>query len=358
MGMSLKERNPAFDIVKALMMLWVIWGHLGLYNVVSPETSVYMLNAKIGVNMPVFFVIGGLLAASTFKSADWSKLIARTVSFMWPQVAMATLYGVLIALLGEIGAFSWVMGMWFLHTYAIIYIMSAIVFRCENTDMKRWMLFLFLYAAMLFWPSRFRVSWFAQVIHMFPYFVFGLMCLRKKTLYRDWRVGWSCGVLFLVSVLLQGDSVVNGMSFWGVNAHWKVVLFDRHQLLTFFARTGVGICGSIFVLFIVSSLISVMPSLSFLSQFGLTSLGVYVIHEYPLNILGRHLSLLPLPSWSRWFAAIGIFLLCHFVVAMLKRYLITRFAFFGNEEMLADGLRRVSVLWKGGRTRFTLRKDM
>lgn len=82
MSIPLKERNPVFDVVKALMMLWVIWGHLSLYNVIEPVTSAYMLNAKIGVNMPVFFVIGGLLAASTFEKADWSKLIARTVSFM------------------------------------------------------------------------------------------------------------------------------------------------------------------------------------------------------------------------------------------------------------------------------------
>lgn len=168
MATRLIERNPAFDIVKALMMLWVIWGHLSLYNVTEPVTSVYMLNAKIGVNMPVFFVIGGFLAASTFATADWGKLLARTISFMWPQVVVAILYGAVVALTGGRGAFSWVMRMWFLHTYAIIYILSAIVFRYADTDKKRWMLFLFLYAAMLFWPCRFCIGWFGQVIHMFP----------------------------------------------------------------------------------------------------------------------------------------------------------------------------------------------
>ena len=185
-----------------------------------------MLNAKIGVNMPVFFVIGGLFAASTFATADWSKLIARTISFVWPQVVVAILYGAGVALVGGSGAFSWVMGMWFLHTYAIIYILSAIVCRCADTDKKRWMLFLFLYAAMLFCPSRFRINWFAQVIHMFPYFVFGLMVLKKKALYVDWRIGCLCGAAYLLAVFLQGDSNANGMNFWKVNAHWKVVLFS------------------------------------------------------------------------------------------------------------------------------------
>lgn len=338
----LKERNPVFDVVKALMMLWVIWGHLSLYNVIEPVTSVYMLNAKIGINMPVFFVIGGLLAASTFERANWSKLIARTISFMWPQVAVAILYGVGIALAGGDGAFSWVMRMWFLRAYAIVYILSAIVFRCADTDKKRWLIFLILYVAMLFWPSRFRIGLFAQVIHMFPYFVFGLMCLRKKALSLDWRVGCSCGMLFLAAVFLQGDSGVNGMNFWKVNAHWKVVLFNRHELFTFFARTVVGVCGSIFALFAVGSLMRVMPSLSWLSKFGMTSLGIYVIHEYPLYVAGSCLPILPLPSWSRWIVALVVFLMCHFVVVVVKRFSITRFAFFGNEKMLADGLRRFS----------------
>lgn len=332
------SRNLTFDVVKALMMLWVVWGHLGLYKVVVSDSSIYMSNAKIGVNMPVFFVIGGLLAASTFERADWSKLTARTVSFMWPQVAVAILYSIGIAVVGGGGAFSWVMRMWFLHTYAIIYILSAIVFRCIDTDKRRWMFFLILYVAMLLWPGCLRISWFAQVIHMFPYFVFGLMCLRKKALYLDWCVGCSCGALFLVSVFLQGDSSVNGMNFWKVNAHWKVVLFNWHELFTFFARTVVGICGSVFVLFAINSLMRVMPHLTWVSQFGMTSLGIYVIHEYPLCVVGGYLSL---PAWSRWIVALAIFLMCHFFVGVVKHFSITRFAFFGDEKMLAEGLRKL-----------------
>ena len=30
---SKRLREPLFDIVKALMMVWVVWGHLGLYGI-------------------------------------------------------------------------------------------------------------------------------------------------------------------------------------------------------------------------------------------------------------------------------------------------------------------------------------
>ena len=340
----LKDRNPVFDIAKALMMLWVVWGHLALYKVVEPVSSQYMLNAKIGVNMPVFFVIGGYLAYSTFMTADWSKLIARSVMFLWPQFAVAAVYGSVIALLGGNGAFSWVMGMWFLKTYAVVYILSALVFRLVDTDKKRWLIFLVCYAAMLFWPCRFRISWFGQVIHMFPYFVFGLMCLRKKIAYRDWRIACLCGAVFLIAVFAQGDSSANGMNFWKVNAYWKVVFFFWHECFTFFARTAVGISGSVFLLFVIDILLRIAPSLLKLSTFGMTTLGVYVIHEYPLCLLGRSNSIFPLPMWTHWFVTIAIFFVVHFVVRVLMWYRFSKTLFLGDETLLADVLRRTASL--------------
>ena len=73
------------------MMLWVIWGHWGLYNIVGvvPGGDAYMQNAKIGVNMPVFFMISGYFAASTFANGGWRRIVARAVGFLWPQTALA-----------------------------------------------------------------------------------------------------------------------------------------------------------------------------------------------------------------------------------------------------------------------------
>ena len=342
-GNPTKARNPLFDVVKALMMLWVVWWHLGLYKVVESNVSIYMRNAKIGVNMPVFFVIGGYLAASTYAKADWAKLISRTVHFMWPQVAAAVFYALLMAAISGHGggAFYWVIEAWFLHTYALVYLVSALIFRITHDDGKRWALFLLCYIAMLFWPNRFHLRWCGQVIHMFPYFVFGLMCLKKKALHLDWRVGCACGALYLATVFLQGDSNLNGMNFWKVNAHWRIVLLNWHEGLTFVARTMVGICGSVFVLFFVNVLIKAVPCFSMLSSLGMTTLGIYVMHEYPLFLFGRHMSIFPLPSWSRWLVAICWFLVCHCIVVLLKWWNVTRFAFLGDEVVLADIFRKV-----------------
>jgi hypothetical protein len=71
-----------------LMILWVVWGHLGLYGLVEADWSVYMENAKIGVNMPVFFVMAGYFAAATYRNFKWSKIVSHVVSYMWPHVTI------------------------------------------------------------------------------------------------------------------------------------------------------------------------------------------------------------------------------------------------------------------------------
>ena len=177
---------------------------------------------------------------------------------------------------------------------------------------------------------------------MLPYFVFGLMCLKKKPMYLNWSIGLACGTLYLMAVFLLGDSSVNGMNFWKVNAHWKVVFSSWGELVPFFARTAVGICGSIFVLFVVNMLCRVLPNIKVLSSLGMSTLGVYVIHEYPLCVLGSiNTTLLPLPSFLRWPMAIAYLLLCHSFIVLLKHFSLTNVVFFGNENFMSDTLRRV-----------------
>ena len=88
------NRNPVFDIAKALMIFWVIWGHLSTYKVVAASDfcEPFMQNAKIALNMPLFFVISGLLAARTFANASYCKSLARAVCFLWPQFVYGILF--------------------------------------------------------------------------------------------------------------------------------------------------------------------------------------------------------------------------------------------------------------------------
>ena len=354
-GNENKRRDPLFDVVKALMMLWVVWGHLGLYGIVDGGSSRWMANAKIGVNMPIFFVVGGYLAHSALQKGSWPQIIARIVGFLWPVAAFGVLFSFVdFAIRGEaewirIPAFffRWLKngGHWFLRSFAAIYLLSAIVFHLGRTRRLRWIGFGLLYAVLPFVPFRSVLRWIGgePTIHMLPYFVFGLMVLRNREWWKSDGLAVLCGVIFLTIVFLEGDSSGNGMNFWRVSVHWRTIFATVRDSACFFARTAVGVSGAVFVLWFVDRLLQVASRLTVLAPLGTTTLGVYVAHWWPMAVLGRSgSSFLPLPEWTHWPAAAAVFVICHLAVTEIKRVSFLRFFFFGDERRLMSVLERLS----------------
>lgn len=333
---GVKVRLPLFDVTKALMMLWVIWGHLGLYGIVGiPEGNYpHLLNAKIGVNMPVFFAISGYFAASTFAKGGWSKVAARAVGFLWPQTALAACVaatGLLLKMdLGE--TVEYLLSIWFLRTMLVVYVLAALAYRPFNSNALRWVAMILIYGLMIFLPVPLKSFWIGQSAHMFPYFVFGLMVLRKHEPFKNVGVSLLCGLFFFAVVFLEGNTPTVGMSFWNGATHWTDVISSSHNVVTFFARTAVGITGSVFVLFVVDRLLRVNPRLSFIGTLGTTTMGVYVLHEVVLIKAGANLPFLPLPSSTRLLVAIVYLLICHLVVVLVRHCSVSRFLFFGDEK--------------------------
>ena len=331
-----RARLPLFDVVKALMMLWVVWGHLGLYGIVGiPEGNYpHLLNAKIGVNMPMFFVISGYFAASTFARGGWSKIAARALGFLWPQTALAVCVAVAGFLLAMdfSASVEYLLTIWFLRTMLVVYVLAALAYKPFKSEAMRWAAMIVIYGLMIFLPVPLKAFWIGQSAHMFPYFVFGLMVLRKYELYKKAWISLLCGLFFFVAVILEGNSPTVGMSFWNGVTHWADVIASPYNIVTFFARTAVGIAGSVFVLFVIDQLLRVCPRLSFIGTLGTTTMGVYVLHEVALINAGAKLSFLPLPSWTRWLVAIAYLLICHLVVVLVRRYSVSRFLFFGDEK--------------------------
>lgn len=331
------KRQVAFDLAKMAMMLWVVWGHLGLYGIVDQHASVFVLNAKIGVNMPVFFVMSGFFAASTFAKANWTKILCRTALYVWPHLTIPLTCALLWIIVGGMDIMSAINNVhlyWFLRTLAMIYLLCAVIYCFSRNDLMRWVLFVVTYVAMLFWPRPLRFWWCAQVIHMYPYFVFGLMVLSRHRIDSYPAISLACGVAFLSVSFFAGDFISLGMNFWQSSPYWEAVLFDLRCFVTFFARTAVGICGSIFVLFLANVVEKRIPWTRLLAPLGLSSLGVYVLHEYPLILVHKYAAFTPAPAWSRWIIAIGWFLVCHFTVVMIKRSKYCRFFVFGDEDWL------------------------
>ena len=337
---NMTHRQNFFDVLKAVMMFWIVWGHLGTYGVVEEASSIYVCNAKIGVNIPVFFTISGFFAARSFRRHDVCETVARTLCLVWPQFVFAFLcaivtFAVSLDVVVVRRTFRFVLGFWFLHTLALIYIYSFIIWKIAQSEIQRWVYFVVAYGLMLFTPSCMRFWWNGQVIHMFPYFIFGLLVLSRYEMFRSTKVSLACAVFFLAVVFFQGDSSINGMNFWNVNPYWEAVFFRWRDFVTFFMRTAVGITGSVFLLFLAYFTVEKFPVLNRMSTLGTTTLGVYVIHEYPISLFSG----ICLPYYSRFFVALVWFLTCHYAITLVKNYKGLNSAFFLDEKFIASKIK-------------------
>ena len=357
MNTETKTRNPVYDVAKFMVMLLVVAGHLTGNNIVASELGIsYLGNMNIGVAMPLFFMISGYFAARTFEVGDVKKIVARIVGFLWPLAAFGVIFGFVLLAFGKITLLKAMLypaarvcfGSWFLKTLAIIYASVAVVYKMIKP--MRWRLFVLvaIYGVLFFTAGHNRVSvmlGLPSVLHMFPYFVFGVLALKSFRPHYEWRIAIPCGIFFLGVVFLEGDIRTNGMAFYWVPSDWQTVVADNHLFLCFWARTAVGVAGSIFVLWAVDKLLKFVPQLAHLAVFGTTTLGVYVLHEWPLVQVHKYFHFDPLPSCWRWPLALGLFTFCHYIVIAIRRHGRLNFIFFGEEKWLAGKM--CEILNKG-----------
>ena len=324
----MKQREALWDVCKALMMLWVVWGHLLPAAMVqqNPYTEPFISNLKIAVNMPVFFAISGLLARRSLESASTGDVIRRLMTWLYPFFTFGIIFAVILGFsqgwttsLAIFPFFNVVAGGWFVPTLVVVYFSEAVIFRFVKTERNRVLLTLALYLAMIIAPT-FRVKY---SMHMLPYFVFGLFVLPRWPLYRNWRVAIPCGVVLLASALFAGDFAVNGLNFWLVSSYITDIIGTPCNLFTFFARTFLGFIGIVFVIFVVDQLLRLWPRAKGLASFGSTTLGVYVVHEWVLyHIRDAHfavLDFLPIHWAFRLPFAIIVFLVFHYLIIAIRR---------------------------------------
>ena len=104
----------------------------------------------------------------------------------------------------------------------------------------------------------------------------------------------------------------------------------------FGSRLVLGMSGSIFILWMLNNLCkikSVTALLHFIASFGTTTLGVYVMHEWPLVFLRKGFNLDPLPSWSSWLAACFVLIALHYATkAILSCQALRMFFFMGKDN--------------------------
>lgn len=147
-----------------------------------------------------------------------------------------------------------------------------------------------------------------------------------------------CGLFFITVACLEGDVRTNGMGFYWVSPYWKDMLLTRHGLICFVGRTAMGVTGFVFLLSSLFWLLKVIPRLGVLAVFGTTTLGVDVLHERIFEFAVRHFHIFPLDHRWCWLLPLAIFFFFHYLIVFIRRWKLTRIAFFGDARWLADKL--------------------
>lgn len=345
------NREPIFDVAKSVAMYCVIAGHIAAQGLVGLRTEAgreLIANFYVAVNMPTFFMIAGYFARAAFEAGDTNKILTRVIGYFWPVLAFGCVCSVYLAMAGNV---SWqqlvsfplwlIRRLWFVRTLAIVYLVVFAIWKGCKNKWCRCVWLLFAYLCLIVNPARLGMWYLRDVMHMFPYFVFGLLVLRQSW-FKDWRIAVPCGVIYIAICLFEGDVRSNGMGFYWVSAYYKDMLLTMHGLLCFFGRTLVGISGCLFIFWLIDIALHHVPLIGRMATFGTTTLGIYVFHETILGKMGGHWPL-PLPYNWRWLIAVLLFLFFHYFVVILKHYRLTKFFFFGDSAFISSALNKIRI---------------
>ena len=342
------RRNPAFDLARLLLMFGVVSGHLLGFQAVAfdPCATPGWHLARNTVDIPGFFLIGGYMAASSFERGAWSGFFGRTIRLVWPTVPFTVILSAVGFLSGRSPWLSFVRfphWLWFLRAYAAVYLLSAVLYRLGRTDRIRWVLFGLAWIAMAaaetllpaerrFWLPRF--AWEpSMALRCFLPFAFGLFVLRRRPIHENPRAAALCGLLFYAGIAV-GTAVPAVVA--GLNPYRTLVpgtasgVQFLSDLLLF---PTVAVAGTVFLLGLCEDFSRRFPrTVAVLSPLGAASLGIYLLHEWPLLAMYWNGRLLLLPSWTLWPVTVAWTILCALAAIRIGRCRVAALVLFGTTK--------------------------
>lgn len=325
------KRDPFFDVVKALAMLLVVIGHTRRAygcQVGNPMID----NFIVGMNMPLFFMISGYFSAKTVTEGNWKKLGRHLVGYFWPVAVVSCVFAALAVAFGLEGAEKGLIGYagrnflfspWYLWCLGVCFALTFIAYRIPRVP--SW---ISLPALLLVLPFVTGIWHVGNVRSMLPHFLFGMFALRRWPIWKDRRVGIPCVTVYLLVVLLLTSFRKNGLSFYNGATDW-MALRNIHNLMLYVARTALGFCGSIGILWAVNKSVQNFGCWRILPRFGTSTLGVYILHQW---ILARCVTLVPVGTSfiATLLVALLLFVACHYLVMALQSYGVLKKAIWGQ----------------------------
>ena len=280
-------RNPFFDILKFLAIMLVVYRHVSkMFGNSFGQPLVD--NFIVGMNMPLFFMISGYFSARTIKNGDWRKLCKHIYGYFWPVAAVSIVFAafaVVFNLEGSEGGFIGYAGRRFLFSpwflWCLSYCFIATFICClPKSAVLRGLTCLFLIIVL---PCFTNVWYMDDFRSMLPFFAFGVIVLRRFEIWKSWRFGAACLVVYMLVALFQGDIGTNGLSFYGKTTTWVAFAHNGRAFLMYIARIFCGVAGSVGVMWVLSVVCDKYRVIKRLAPLGTTTLWVYILHQWLLE---------------------------------------------------------------------------
>ncbi len=277
------SRSANIDILRLVAMFFIVVSHYVIYNSISSSELplginklVFQLSDLGGIGVTIFVVISGyLLCESTFK-------LRRIISLELQALFYSVVFFVIFVALGKkslslenvvnnIFSFS-TNNYWFITTYIVFSFFVPFINRMINgLSQKSFLIFLsilsfFVAVLPLITFNKFPAySNFGGLGQFLTYYCFGAyMRKHPNSLLKKYRY-WICASMVIILIT-------------------SVVVFD---LIGFAEHSSyLYVRGSIIVVCLAASLVEIAveskPIISkFISTLGVSTLGVYFIHEHP-----------------------------------------------------------------------------
>ena len=315
------NRNPYFDVVKALAMLVVVIGHTRWAygcHVGNPAID----NFIVGMNMPIFFMISGYFSAKTVFEGNWAKLGQHLIGYFWPLAFFSCIFALGAVGFGLEGSDKGVIGYagrnflfspWFLWCLAICFGISFLSARILKVSP----LFALL-AVYLLLPFLTGVWYVENVREMLPHFVFGMFVLRMWPIWKMRYLGMTCFVVYMLVILSSNSFRVNGLSFYNGETDYVHLFSSPFNVVMLMARILLGFVGSVGILWLTHELVSKFNTWGDrIAPFGRTTLGVYILHQWILARCEESIPLKPTIFMTLLFALL-LFISCHYLTVLLK----------------------------------------
>lgn len=353
-GKEKRTRDTSLDAVKGFAIILVMLGHcIVKNNMVDPVKDPYVYDVIKAIEMPLFIMISGYLAGLSNRKASLKEaaytIRKRAVSYLVPFFVWLFLsnlfsghFSPLSALKDVLFHLDW--GLWFLMT---LFLITVLVLLAECFP-KTWQSACFLGAAyiLFFLQSRTGNTFLSPhlTVRYMPYYIAGFWVSRYLLPLKNRGNRWA--------VLLTGKKVLWGI--WAVSLCgfiWLIVRYDMvtvHSTKELLFQMTASLLGSYVCFFGIYQFYqsrkipenyagNVQFSKSpFLSQIGLYTLEIYVLHFRFVTMLGFYKRGYSLYSLEGIGAVIASFLvmsvLTWLIIALVKKVPLLNFLLFGKSR--------------------------